>query len=303
MKVFKVKKIKVSTGEEIAYLKEGSGNKILLIHGNMSSSVFYYKTIEELSKYFEVYALDLRGFGDSSYNNKINSFYELSLDVEAFINEMELKDLNIVGWSAGGGVALELMANPKVKSKIKAVILLSSIGIRGINPINYTEYNLWNLNRSYFKGLNNVLHENMVFALDNMNGLYTKLFSFDTFEGRKNSLEKLYRQFVYNVKEVDEEEFNRNIEAALKQRNLKEIGQAIKNFDIVSNGKIKEIKTPILMLHGLKDLIVKPYIIEKSAKELGDNTSLKIFKNAGHSLMTDIFEEYIEEIINFFNKN
>ncbi|WP_268761866.1 hypothetical protein [Anaerosphaera aminiphila] len=43
MENFKIKKETILTGEEIAYVHEGSGKTILLIHGNMSSSTFFSK--------------------------------------------------------------------------------------------------------------------------------------------------------------------------------------------------------------------------------------------------------------------
>ncbi|MBQ2909158.1 MAG: alpha/beta hydrolase, partial [Clostridia bacterium] len=59
----------ISIGNEtIAYIDRGEGEVILMIHGNMSSSVHYLPLIEKLSPKFRCVALDLRGFGDSTYN-------------------------------------------------------------------------------------------------------------------------------------------------------------------------------------------------------------------------------------------
>ncbi|SHH11100.1 hypothetical protein SAMN02745245_00576 [Anaerosphaera aminiphila DSM 21120] len=138
-------------------------------------------------------------------------------------------------------------------------------------------------------------------ATENMRNLYSKL-KIDDLEIRRKATEEIFKHYVYNVKKIDEEELNRNIEAALKQRNQVEINRALNSFNIVDNNKINNIKVPILMLHGLKDIVVRPYVAQKSAELLGNRTSLKIFEYAGHSLMTDSFKKYISEIKNFTSK-
>ncbi|WP_327021161.1 alpha/beta hydrolase [Anaerosphaera aminiphila] len=259
--------------------------------------------MEELSKDFEVYAIDLRGFGDSSYNKEINSLFDLSLDVADFITKKLLNDITILGWSAGGGVCLELLANPTIQSRINSCILLSSIGVKGLKGFEKPTY----FNYPFFfepfnlEKINENLQEKFFMATENMRNLYSKL-KIDDLEIRRKATEEIFKHYVYNVKKIDEEELNRNIEAALKQRNQVEINRALNSFNIVDNNKINNIKVPILMLHGLKDIVVRPYVAQKSAELLGNRTSLKIFEYAGHSLMTDSFKKYISEIKNFTSK-
>ena len=76
----------VSIGNEtLAYLDEGQGDVVLMLHGNMSSSVHYGPLIERLQGSFRCVALDLRGFGDSSYNNRFDTMDELAEDVFLFL--------------------------------------------------------------------------------------------------------------------------------------------------------------------------------------------------------------------------
>ena len=73
----------VSIGNEtLAYLDEGQGDVVLMLHGNMSSSVHYGPLIERLRGSFRCIAPDLRGFGDSSYNNRFDTMDELAEDVK-----------------------------------------------------------------------------------------------------------------------------------------------------------------------------------------------------------------------------
>ena len=96
--ILKFNKKKVNIGhEELAYVEHGEGSKVLLlIHGNLSSSLHYEPLIKELEKDYKVYAPDLRGFGDSSYNNRFDSIEEIAADIILFIEKLNLKDVNIV---------------------------------------------------------------------------------------------------------------------------------------------------------------------------------------------------------------
>ena len=94
-----------------AYYRAGEENsaKLLLIHGNVSSSVFYLPLFSELSKTFDVVAPDLRCFGDSSALpvDATRSFGDWCDDLAELIAELGWEKFAIGGWSMGGGVAMQ----------------------------------------------------------------------------------------------------------------------------------------------------------------------------------------------------
>ncbi|MDP2993175.1 MAG: alpha/beta fold hydrolase [Deltaproteobacteria bacterium] len=47
------------------YIRKGNGKPLVLIHGIFSSSCVWRKNIDELSKHFDVIAVDLKGYGYS----------------------------------------------------------------------------------------------------------------------------------------------------------------------------------------------------------------------------------------------
>lgn len=66
MKQYEVKTFESDTGETIAYRESNtSGDTVLLVHGNMSSSVHFQPLMETLEENFNIYALDLPGFGEN----------------------------------------------------------------------------------------------------------------------------------------------------------------------------------------------------------------------------------------------
>ena len=80
------KKVKLPNGETIAYQeREGGEKKVLLIHGNMTSSKHWDLVLENMDDRYKLFAIDLRGFGQSSYNHEIRSIKDFSEDVKGLL--------------------------------------------------------------------------------------------------------------------------------------------------------------------------------------------------------------------------
>ncbi len=82
-----MKKLKISNGETLAYRECGSGKQaLLLVHGNLISSLYWKPLIAHLDlARFRVYAVDMRGFGNSTYLQRIETLEELAEDIYEFI--------------------------------------------------------------------------------------------------------------------------------------------------------------------------------------------------------------------------
>lgn len=94
-----------------AYYRAGERNskKLLLIHGNVSSSVFYLPLFGELEQSYDVAAIDLRCFGDSSALpvDATRGFRDWSDDVAEFAAALGWDRFALAGWSMGGCVAMQ----------------------------------------------------------------------------------------------------------------------------------------------------------------------------------------------------
>lgn len=123
--------VSLSNGETIAYQEVGRRNTdiLVLIHGNMTSSQHWDLVIEKLQDQYHIYALDLRGFGQSTYNQSIDSLQDFADDVKLFIDELKLEKFSLMGWSMGGGVAMQFTANHP--TFVEKLILVESVGMKG----------------------------------------------------------------------------------------------------------------------------------------------------------------------------
>jgi len=93
---------------EIAYLDEGEGDPILLVHGFASSknvNWVYPTWVSELKKHGRrVIALDSRGHGDSTklYDPEAYHIGTMASDVIALMDHLEIARADIMGYSLGG---------------------------------------------------------------------------------------------------------------------------------------------------------------------------------------------------------
>lgn len=96
---------------KIAYYRAGQEHekKLLLIHGNLSSSVFFLPLLPVLSQHFDTVIPDLRCFGHSQALpvDATRGFKDLSDDLLSLVNALDWDTFNLLGWSLGGGVAME----------------------------------------------------------------------------------------------------------------------------------------------------------------------------------------------------
>jgi pimeloyl-ACP methyl ester carboxylesterase len=117
---------------EIAYLDEGEGDPILLVHGFASSkgvNWVYPAWVSELKKHGRrVIALDLRGHGDSGklYDSEEYSIEIMASDVIALLDHSKIDRADIMGYSLGSRITAVLArSQPK---RLRSAIL-GGIGI------------------------------------------------------------------------------------------------------------------------------------------------------------------------------
>ena len=111
---------------EIAYLDEGEGDPIVLVHGFASSknvNWVYPTWVSELRKDGRrVIALDNRGHGDSAklYDPAQYAIAEMATDVVGLMDHLDIARADIMGYSMGGRIAahLALTAPQRMRSAI-----------------------------------------------------------------------------------------------------------------------------------------------------------------------------------------
>lgn len=290
---FKLNKITIGNGETIAYRECGSGRKnIVLIHGNMTSSKHLDILMEELQDTYKVYAVDMRGFGGSSYNNPINSLMDFAEDINEFTQQLNIEKYSAVGWSTGGGVALELAAN--YLDRVEKVVLVESVGIKGY-PI---------FKKDASGGLTTeLLKEKEDIAQDPLQ-VVPALMALEA--KNKEYYRATWNMLIYTHNQPSPEKYEEYLDDMLTQRNLVDVDYALVHFNMSneSNGvepgtdTAKNIKAPVLILQGDRDYVVPMYMAQDTNKHVKTST-IRILKECGHSPFIDCLNELVNEIKEF----
>ncbi len=97
----------VTKGIKLYYERFGTGDPLIMIHGNGENHEIFLEAIEILKKKFTVYAIDLRGHGRSS---KVMEFHyqDMANDIYEFIQLKKIQKPIFYGFSDGGILGLLL---------------------------------------------------------------------------------------------------------------------------------------------------------------------------------------------------
>ena len=103
----------------LACKKAGSGEPLILLHGNGGSSADFALQIDYFSGFREVIAVDTRGHGNSPRGDAPMSFPQFAKDLRAFLDEHRVETADILGFSDGANTAILFAAeNPKRVGKL-----------------------------------------------------------------------------------------------------------------------------------------------------------------------------------------
>lgn len=259
--------LSLDNGEKIAYRKRNGGSQILvLIHGNMASSLHWDTLMESLSPELTIYAFDLRGFGHSSYKHSFDSISELSRDIEECIQILDLKDVVVAGWSLGGPVVMDLCLHD-IENRIRACILICSASTKGFPYFSNTHNRLVKKK----KDLETDTAVRTLHFLQRSNNLF--------------GIRSIWDNSIYTTNKPEPIRYLNYLNATAQQRNIVDANFALHNFYI--SDKIPEINVPVSIIYGENDRVVSKSMTQQIIDDFGAKASVFPFENSGHSPMTD----------------
>lgn len=280
---FTVKKIKIDN-TELAYVDEGKGKPIVMIHGLAGNSSHWKRLIPLLSSNYRCIAIDLPGYGSSEFvqlkenQNQLDVFADVVLK---FIKQLKLKKVTLAGHSMGGQISI--ITALKNEKAIDKIILLAPAGLE-----TFTEQEA-DLLKKYSKP--------EVFQMQDSNAI-------------RNNYKK---NFYAMPQEAEQLISGRMI--------LKNCGQFSAWCQVVSNGvagmlnhpvkaELKNIRQKTLILFGQNDELIPNKLlhpkltIDEVAKAGTDNiknSQLAMITEAGHMLHFEKPEE-VTTVIKVFLK-
>lgn len=298
MENISLKKVSLSNGEVLGYReREGGDYPVLLVHGNMTSSKHWDLALESLDAKYKLYAVDLRGFGTSTYMEPISSIKDFSDDLKLFVDEIGLKDFAMIGWSTGGAVAQQFCAD--YPDYCDRLLLLASASTRGY-PF-------------YATGSEGLFDQNnRLKTLEEVKGDAGKTVAVQTAYDMENRtfLKMMWEMLVYTNQKPEEKRYEEYIDDMLTQRNLAEVYHALNTFNIsaidnevaTGSNQAKDINIPVLVMRGDNDAIITKEMTDEIVEDIGSNAKFVSMTGCGHSPMIDDLSQLIKTMEQFLEE-
>ncbi|MDR0230600.1 MAG: alpha/beta hydrolase [Dysgonamonadaceae bacterium] len=87
---------------------------LLLLHGGFGNIEEFNSILPMFTDDYHIIGIDSRGHGKSTLGTNKLTYRRLQLDVEAIVNHLQLKNIDIIGYSDGGVIAYRLAAANRI---------------------------------------------------------------------------------------------------------------------------------------------------------------------------------------------
>lgn len=124
-----ISKRDAGTGEEIqlSYADYGQGRPVVLIHGwPLSKEMWEYQVNDLVNAGLRVITYDRRGFGHSAKPWNNYDYDTLTEDLKDILEQLDLRDAVLVGFSMGGGEAVRYLSRYG-SNRVTKLILISAV--------------------------------------------------------------------------------------------------------------------------------------------------------------------------------
>ena len=115
-------------GLKMYYEIRGQGEPVVLLHGAfmaISNNFHWAEWIGELSKTRKVIAIEMQGHGRTADTGRDFTYDNLADDVAALLDYLKIPNADVIGYSLGGGVALNCAI--RHPDKVRKVVSISAV--------------------------------------------------------------------------------------------------------------------------------------------------------------------------------
>lgn len=251
----------------------------LLIHGLDNNARIWDNIATELSEKYRVYAIDIRGHGDSDWSDSNSYTLQIFLkDIEQVRAYLSLSDFIMVGHSLGGRIATYYTA--EYQQHVKKLIIIDMAPEIGKNIIEKLQSD----NRgqpanfpsiqscyAYMQAIYPLSHQALLYdfclhSFSQQNGYYT------------NKTDPAFKHKMFQPSDRD---------GYINPLQDEKIWDALPQINI-----------PTLIIRGGFSAVLSSQVADNMAKKL-PNANISIIERAGHAVMLDNPQQTTNAIINF----
>ncbi|QOG02012.1 alpha/beta fold hydrolase [Flavobacterium sp. MDT1-60] len=260
------------------YVKDyGKGKPVILIHGwPLSNEMWEYQIEFLVQNNYRVIAYDRRGFGKSSQPWDGYDYDTLADDLSEIIEQLQLENATLVGFSMGGGEVVRYFSRHGGKGVTKAALISSIIPF-----LLQTDDNPEGRPKEKGETTATAIREDRIGFLEN----FGKIFFGVTIINKPLSTPLL-------------EYFTTLCSAASPRATLK-CAESLSNTDF--RDELHTIKVPTLIIHGDDDKNVPIEVSSKKTAEAIANNTFIVYEGAPHGLFYTAKDRLNEDLLNFLN--
>lgn len=122
-------------GMNINYIVEGEGSPVVVLHGWGANIESIIPIVNVLKSSYQVYAIDLPGFGKSDEPHDVFGSFEYAEIVKKFIDHFNLEKISLIGHSFGG--KLSIIISSTYKDYVDKLVLIDSAGLIPKRTLSY----------------------------------------------------------------------------------------------------------------------------------------------------------------------
>lgn len=264
-------------GEEVqlAYSDYGTGDPVVLIHGwPLSREMWEYQINDLVEAGYRVIKYDRRGFGSSSKPWDGYDYDTLASDLNAIMEELNLNDATLVGFSMGGGEVVRYLTNYG-SQRVKKIVLISSVTPFMLKTANNED----GVDGSVFDKMMEEMKEDRIGFLDDF--------------GKKFYGVNLLSKPV-SVPLLD---YYRMLAAKATARSTQQCAISFSQTDFRDD--IVNIDVPVLIIHGDDDKTVPIESSSQRTAAMLPQCIYLIYEGAPHGLFYTHKERLNKDLINF----
>jgi pimeloyl-ACP methyl ester carboxylesterase len=122
-----------ANGVDYYYEIHGQGEPLLLLHGGLGSIDMFASVLPILAEHREVVGVDLHGHGRTALGDRKIDLVDMGDDLAAILERLGYEQVDVMGYSLGGGVAFRLAVQHPGKVR-RLVIVSASYSTDGLHP-------------------------------------------------------------------------------------------------------------------------------------------------------------------------
>lgn len=260
------------------YVKDyGEGKPVILIHGwPLSNEMWEYQVEYLVKNNYRVIAYDRRGFGKSSQPWEGYDYDTLTDDLSEIINQLELENVTLVGFSMGGGEVVRYFSRYQGKGVAKAALISSIIPF-----LLKIEDNPDGHPREKSETTAAAIKEDRIGFVDNFGKTFFGVNIIN--KPLSTALLEYYRMLCSFA----------SPHATLK---------CAESFSFTDfRDELSTVTVPTLIIHGNDDKIVPIDLTSKKASEAIANNTYIVYEGAPHGLFYTDRDKLNEDLLEFLN--